>query len=115
MWILDCVHNEALSILTEAQYQHLSLQVKELAGHDDPPHSDVLTLRPIENFFELKDKGGILGKLNIRVFYGIDHNKRAIIILGIINKQNDGPTPAGDKVRIRRRWRNFKDGNYGSL
>lgn len=53
--------------------------------------------------------------MNIRVFFGVDSASRALIVLGVIKKQNNGPTPLGDKVRMRRRWRNYRAGEYGSL
>jgi hypothetical protein len=48
------------------------MQVKELAMEVDPTHPATVTVEAIEDFYELKEKGGILGKKNIRVFFGID-------------------------------------------
>ena len=102
-------------MLTAEQYHHIALQVQELALEDDPTHSVVVSVRDMrpEGFYELRDKGGILGKLNVRVFFGVDKASRAIVVLGSIKKQNDGPTPRGDVIRIRRRWRKYNNGDYG--
>lgn len=56
-----------------------------------------------------------MGRINVRVFFGIDHTARTLVVLGVIKKQNDGPTPIGDKVRMRRRWRKYLQGDYGHL
>ena len=32
-------------------------------------------------------------------------SNQSIVLLGLIQKQNNGNTPLGDKVRMRRRWR----------
>ena len=113
VWILACAFNEARDLYTEAQYEHLALQVQELARHADPTHSDILSIDKIESFYELRDKGGVLGNINARVFYGVDKTERGLVVLGTIKKQNNGPTPLGDKVRMRRRWRKYQNGDYG--
>ncbi len=102
-----------VEFLSGEQHKHLILQVKELARHSDPTHSDTLSLRPIEAFHELRDWGGVLGDLNVRVFYGVDKQRRQIVVLGIIRKKNDGATLPGDKIRMRRRWRKYLNGDFG--
>jgi hypothetical protein len=107
--------DEAEECLSAAGYKHLELQVKELAREAEPTACETVDVRAIEDFYEIRDKGGVLGKANIRVFFGVDHKRRALIVLGVIKKQNDGPTPLGDKVRMRRRWRYYAAGEYGWL
>jgi hypothetical protein len=62
--ILDQAYQAAREFLDEDQYAHMANQFRELAKHEDPTHSSTLDLRPIEDFYELRDKGGILKKLN---------------------------------------------------
>jgi hypothetical protein len=116
VWILDLAFDEVMDFLKREQYQHMALQVQELAQQDDPTHSSVVSVRGMsgEDFYELRDKGGVLGGMNVRVFYGVDKELRAIVVLGGIKKQNDGPTPQGDVIRMRRRWRKYKSGDYGT-
>jgi hypothetical protein len=113
--LLSFALDEATDCLTSAGYRHLEMQVKELATLDQPSNSPTVDVRPIEDFYEIRDKGGPLGNTNIRVFFGIDAPHRALIVLGVIKKQNSGKTPLGDKVRMRRRWRNYLAGDYGTL
>ncbi|MGP0062179.1 MAG: hypothetical protein ACLQGP_01080 [Isosphaeraceae bacterium] len=103
--ILDQVFDEARAFLSEDQYDHLARQVRELARQDDPSHSETIDVRPIGEFFEIRDKGGVLGKINARVFFFRSRPARRIVILGAIPKQNDGPTPLGDRRRMERRMR----------
>jgi mRNA-degrading endonuclease RelE of RelBE toxin-antitoxin system len=105
--ILAQVRDESRDFLSEDQYAHLSRQVRELARHRDPTHSDTLDLRPVGNVFELRDKGGILRRLNVRVFYVVRPDHRTIVILGAFSKQNDGRTPRGDLWRMERRMRQY--------
>ncbi len=113
--ILESAYRESRALLTHQAYQHIAMQVKELARQSDPTHSELIDVRPIEGegFHELRERGGPLGGLNVRLFYGSDDKQRAIIVLGVITKQNNGPTPLGDKFRMRRRWRNYRTGVYG--
>ena len=115
VWILDMAFDEAMGFLNPQQYQHLALQMQDLATHDDPTHSLTLSVKAMagEDFHELRDQGGVLGGMNVRVFYGIDKDSRAIVVLGCIKKQNDGRTPQGDLIRMRRRWRKYKNGDFG--
>ena len=116
VWILELAFQEALSILRRGQYRHMVLQVKELASQEEVSRSDTIDIRPInDDIFEIRDYGGILGGLNIRLFYGVDHPRRCIIVLGVFKKQNNGPTPKGDLVRNQRRWRLYKSGEFGSM
>lgn len=113
--ILDRAYDEASDILNDAQYEHMAMQVKELARQDDPTHSDTVDVRKIEDFYEIRDSGGILNGINVRVFFGQDDGERWIIVLGVIKKQNNGKTPQGDKSRMKRRWRKYKKGEFGTL
>lgn len=113
--ILDVAHADSDRELTPPQYQHLAAQFRELARQREPSKPITEDVRPIEDFFELRDKGGPLGRYNVRVFFGIDHQARTIVVLGVIKKQNSGQTPVGDKVTMRRRWRKYLQGEYGRI
>lgn len=105
--LFSVAHEEAISFLNADQYEHLARQVRELAGHDDPTHSDTIDIRPIEGFYEIRDTGGILRNFNVRIFFFVDRSSRTIVILGTINKQNNGPTPLGDRTRMKRRVQSY--------
>ncbi|MGL4462288.1 MAG: hypothetical protein ACRDD1_17925 [Planctomycetia bacterium] len=105
--ILDRAFDEAMSILDADQYDHIARQFRELASQEDVTHSDTVDVRPIEDFHELRDKGGVLKRLNVRVFFFVHKPTGAIVVLGAIKKENDGATPIGDKVTMRRRKRLF--------
>ena len=115
VWILNVAFDEAVGFLSPVQYEHLAMQFRELAAQKDPTHSDSISVRCMspEDYYELRDKGGILGNINTRGFFGVDKGGRAIVVLGSIKKQNDGPTPKGDIIRIRRRWRIYQSDGYG--
>jgi hypothetical protein len=105
--ILDVAYAESCKLLSDEQRHHLADQVRELARQIDPTHSETVDVRPIEDYHELRDKGGILNRLNIRVFFALCKRTRTVIVMGTINKKNDGATPVGERVRIRRRCREY--------
>jgi hypothetical protein len=110
--VLDTAFDEAMGFLTEGQYQHAAQLVKELAREADPSHSVGLSVDAIEDFHELRDKGGILGSINLRVFFHLDARRSVLLVLGAINKKNDGATPQWAKLRMRNRLRRYLRGEY---
>jgi len=110
--ILSEGYHEVMKFLNDDQYSHLALQFKELARETDPSHAQTADIDAIEDFYELRDKGGVLGGMNVRVFFLLDKQRSTIVVLGGIKKQNDGPTPLGAKIRMRRRARKYRSGEY---
>src|SRR5437763_654509 len=67
--VLDQAHSNAMSFLSEEQYDHLARQVRELARQDEPTRRETVDVRSVEEFYEIRDKGGVLKKINARVFF----------------------------------------------
>jgi len=105
-------YREATGFLTSDQYQHAACLVKELAEEHDPARSATQRIQPIDDYFELKDKGGILGKINLRIFFYIDWSRSILLILGAINKSNEGQTPRAIKIRMNRRLRKYLNSDW---
>lgn len=93
--------------MSEAQYAHVVDLLRALASEADPTHATTADVRSVEEFFEIRDKGGILGRINVRVFFVVRPEDKQIIVLGAINKSAEGPTPTWAKVRIRNRIRQY--------
>ena len=110
--IPDFAYHESMKFLNADQYQHFAMQFKELAQEEDPTHSTTASIDAIEDFHELRDKGGILGGMNVRVFFFVDKARSALVVLGAIKKQNDGPTPKGDKIRMAQRKLRYLRGDF---
>lgn len=91
--VLDQAFEEARSFLDDDQYEHLAAQVREPAREEDPTHSQTIDVQQIGRFHELRDKWGILGRINARIFFFLDHNARTLVVLGAINKKTDGAHP----------------------
>jgi hypothetical protein len=104
--VLDAARDEAMRFLNDEQYDHLALQVCEMARDANPTQCQFLDIKSISNFYELRDTGGVLGKINARVFFAILHDRRLILILGTMNKNNNDQTATYKvelmNVRLRR-------------
>lgn len=100
--------------LTETQYEHVVDQIRELAQADDPTHPSTVTVRQVEDFWELKEKGGPLGKINLRVFFIVDkrEGKKKIVLLGVLKKENEGHIPKSKKRVISRRRKKYLEGDF---
>ena len=83
-WKIDLADDEAADLLDAEQYEHMAGLVQELARQDDPTHSPTVSVRKMtpEQFYEIRDKGGVLNRLNVRLFFGVDKGERAIVVLG---------------------------------
>src|SRR4051794_11182375 len=77
--IFDQAYDAAMAFLDEDQYSHMVAQVQELARQDDPTHSETVDVRPIEDSYEIRDKGGILQRLNVRIFFFVHKSSRTIV------------------------------------
>jgi hypothetical protein len=110
--IADLAIREARKFLTPDQNQHVAELLKDLAGEDDPTHSVTQSVDAIDDYFELRDKGGILGKINLRVFFYLDKKQSVLLVLGAIHKGNEGQTPKAVRMRIRRRLRKYLSGEW---
>lgn len=115
VFTLDIGYRQANKAFNGDQYAHIVMQIQDLAREHDPSHSQTADIDAIEDFYELRDSGGVLGAKNARCFFGIDHDHRALVFLGAIHKQNNGHTPAGTRITMRRRWRKYLNGDYGTI
>src|SRR6185312_1621667 len=100
----DELHSEPKCI-TDAQREHLIELIRHLAREEDPSHPLTVDVRAIDDFHELRDKGGVLGKINVRIYFYIDKPTRTIVVLGADKKEEDGQTSQAVKIRMRYRLR----------
>ena len=106
-WYFEASAKEARKILTGVQYEYVKEQILLLCEEDNPgqPPRSVADVRPIEQYFELRDKHGLLGKINLRVFYCLLEELNYLVVLGVWKKEEEHQTPPRIKVRMRRRMK----------
>ncbi|MCC7291232.1 MAG: hypothetical protein IT449_04115 [Phycisphaerales bacterium] len=102
---LDVTATEGRKLLTEDQYAHLVQQFEALSCEEDPRRSRTQDIRQIEDFWELREKGGLLGRMNVRVYFTVLESERLILVLKVYKKEEEGQTPGYVKIAVRNRLR----------
>ncbi|WP_428939681.1 hypothetical protein [Fontivita pretiosa] len=101
--------DEAKSFLSPVQYAALVEDVKNLSDWPDGPRIQLLDIVSIDQFRELREKGGIYGKINVRVYFAYLPKSRAIYVLGAYKKEAEHQTPRHIVATMRNRLRRLKD------
>ena len=104
---LDVAAKEGRRILNDDQYAHIVQQFELLVEEDEPTRAAFADIRPLvgEEFLELREKGGLLGKINLRVFFAVVAEYRRLAVLGVYKKKEDGKLAGHVRVRMRSRLR----------
>ena len=108
------VRHEAVKVISDDQFRHIADQVKELARLKEPSKSELVDVRRVDNMYELRDSGGELRNLNVRLFFYIDKSRNVLVLLGFFKKKTDGPTPRVDKLRMKTRLNRYRRDHPGS-
>ena len=106
---------EAEAFLSPEQYHHVVDQVRSLAREQDPTHPATVSVSQIEDYYELREKGGPLNKINFRGYFILDNHRRTIVFLCGYKKEDDGATPNWIKLRVRMRRRRYIAGEYSRI
>jgi len=99
--VLRLAVEEAKRFLTPVQYEHAVDLVKRTRDFNNPTDFCDLDIRSVQNIHEIRDKGGVLGRINLRIFFA--YRKRRIIVLGAIKKEDEGKTPEHIIIRMQNR------------
>jgi len=102
---LDAAEKDARKFLNDDQYAYVVELFDQLACEQNPRLSHTQDVRPIDQFFELRDKGGILGKINLRVYFAVFDDERLLIALGCRKKEEEDQVPAFVVAKMRNRFR----------
>ena len=113
VYYLKAARDEAEKFLNDAQYAHAADLIRTLDAEAAPTHPATLSVDAVEDIFEVRDKGGILGKINLRIFFIVRADAKAIVVGGAIKKEADGQTPSWAKIRMRARLRRLNEHGFG--
>jgi len=102
---LDAAEKDARKFLSDDQYSYVVELFDQLACEQNPRLSNTQDVRPIDQFFELRDKGGILGKINLRVYFGVFDDEKLLIALGCRKKEEEHQVPSFVIAKMRNRFR----------
>ena len=105
---LEVAEKEARRFLNDEQYEHAVQLFDELAFESHPTQSQTQSVKPIREFYELRDKGGVLGKINLRVYFTVFKERGVIVVLSTYKKEDEGRPPDHIVTRVRNRLRRAK-------
>ena len=69
-----------------------------------------LSIEPIGSFWELREKGGVLGRINLRLYFGIFPEDGELVIAKTYKKEDDGKTPQHIVDQVEHRLEGYKMG-----
>jgi hypothetical protein len=102
---LKVASEEGRTFLSEVQYDHAVHQFEALACEKDPSHPKcAVDVQSHGDFLEMRDKGGVLRKINLRVYFIlVDKPSKTIVVLGAYKKEDEGQTPRQVVIKMRNR------------
>lgn len=110
--VLGVAAKEGWELLTPGQYQHVKDLEKQLVGFGKREFDSNLSIKQFGDFWELREKGGVLGRINLRVYFKFHEEANAIVILHTYKKEDDGAAPKHVMIRVRNRWNRYRDGFF---
>lgn len=87
--VLESAVREARGMLNDGQYWHVADIVKRLVWFGSPEQLADLRIAPIEGFHELKLKGHLLGKINLRIYFADLSAQNEIVVLKTYKKEEE--------------------------
>lgn len=111
--VLPHAVREAKEILNDGQYFHVVGIVKRLVHFGDHRELWDLRIEAIDSFFELKLKGGLLGNINLRVYFADLAANNEIVVLKTYKKEEDHKTPRRIVVTLEDRLSDYCERRVG--
>jgi hypothetical protein len=110
--VLNIAAKEGADELTAGQYLHVKDQIKQLVGFGRQEFESQLRIEKFGEFWELKEKGGVLGKKNIRVYFKYHEEANEVVVLSTYKKEDDGQAPDHIRIRLKNRWKRYLKGDF---
>ena len=84
----EAAANEGRDCLTPVQYAHAVSLMEQLAFEDDPTHpGHAFDVRPIEGVHELREKGSVFGRINLRIYFWACKETQTLFTLCVDKKE----------------------------
>lgn len=98
--------DEGHKALSEEQYAYVVRVVGRLRLWNTNPNLIAdLRIESVDCFYELKLKGNVLGKTNLRIFFSVFDQSKTIVVLGPYKKEDEGALPRQVILKMRNRHR----------
>lgn len=94
--------------LSNEQHDQLVRLFLEMAEYADPLSARIARVERISDYYELKEKGGIFKKLNVRVYFTIEEDSRTIVVMSVYKKEEEGKVHRHMLLRNKERLRRIR-------
>jgi len=102
---------EARQILTDEQYWDLVGYAKRLYEFGDRKATADLDIRPLQEFWEFRVKGGFIRNVNLRVYFAYLQERNEIVILMAYKKEEDGQVSPHIPILLEDRLEDYLQGS----
>jgi len=106
--ILESAKKEGHKILTDPQYEYIKGILKRLTDFGNDEELSDLRIEPIEDFGELKEKGGVLGKINLRIYFGAEPEDKEVVVAKAYKKEDEGRAPRHVVIAVQNRLEEYR-------
>jgi hypothetical protein len=107
---LDVAKAEGRKILSAVQYEHIKEILQRLVDFGDKEELSDLSIEQIGSFWELREKGGVLGRINLRVYFGTLPEDWELVVAKTYKKEDNGKTPQHIVEQVEDRLEVYKLG-----
>lgn len=108
--VLRAPKKEGHEILNDFQYWHVAKVIMRLADFGDKAAIADLRINPFGKYWALKLKGGVLKKVNLRVYFAFLGDRREIVILKTYKKEEEGQAPPHIEITLDDRLEDYLAG-----
>jgi hypothetical protein len=110
--VLAIAKREGRQILKPVQYEHEKEVLKRLAYWADQDELADLRIEKIGSIYELKDKWGPLGRINLRVYFGVRPSEQEVVVLKTYKKEEDSQAPRYVVITAEDRFEDYCNGGH---
>lgn len=108
--VLDWAKFEGLKILTEREYWYVVPFVRRLSEFGDLKSTADLDIKQINDFWELRLKGGFLGRKNIRIYFAFVAERHEVVVLMTYKKEEDRRVSPSILITLEDRLDDYLEG-----
>jgi hypothetical protein len=91
--VLKKAIDEGRKELNDGEYWHVVNILRKLVDFNDSAAMSELDIKPIDGIYELREKGGLLGKKNMRFFFDAFPKANKLVIARAYRKDEEDQTP----------------------
>lgn len=100
--------DEGRKELNDGEYWHVVKILRKLVNFGNSAKMSELDIRPIDGIYELREKGGLLYKKNMRFFFSVFTKEGKVVIAKAYRKDEEDQTPRHILINAHSRLAQWK-------